>query len=164
MKQATKILVETEAPVANQTELVGCQITMTLEQLLRLVPRFSEGLRRSLQPTKTTEVNIASAKMGTNIIDPHCPMVDIITHGQKINVVLIDSGSGVKVITTETCERLELTDWPKCPFWLRMVDGNSVKLEVLLQNITIIIEGYSFQVFAVVLRAPQLAPNLLLSG
>ena len=74
---------EKEESVAELTDLAGCQITMTLEKLLQLVSRFSEGLKKSLQPAPTTEVRIASAKMGTNVIDPHCPEVDLLIHGQK---------------------------------------------------------------------------------
>ena len=85
-------------------------------ELLWLVPRFNEGLRRSLQPTMMIEVNVASVEMGTNVIDPHCPTMDILIHSQKINEALIDGGSGVNVITTETCEMLALMEWPKCPF------------------------------------------------
>ena len=80
-KQATEILAEPKAQAVDLTELAGCQIMMTLEQLLRLVPRFSEGLRRSLRPTPMAKVNVASAEMGINLIDPHFPRVDILIHG-----------------------------------------------------------------------------------
>ena len=145
-------------------ELTGCQITITLEQLLRLVPRFRAGLTKEVPPAKVAEGQTTSAEMGANIIDPHCPGVDMIIHGQKITGALIDGGSGVNVITTETCEKLGLTNWPKCPFWLRMADGSSVKPEGLLQNLSILIEGYSFEISAVVLRVPNPAPYPFLLG
>ena len=66
---------------------------------------------------------------------------DILVHGKKITGALIDGGSGVNVITMETCRTLGLTNWPKFPFCLRMADGSSVKLEGLLENLTIMIEG-----------------------
>ena len=56
---------------------------MTPEQLLGLVPRFNEGLRKSLQPIKTLAVNIASVNIGTNVIDPNYMGVDIIIQGKK---------------------------------------------------------------------------------
>ena len=93
---------EKEESAADLTDLAGCQIIMTLEQLLRLVPR-------SLQPALVAEVQVASVEMGemgTNGIDPHCQGVDILVHGQKITEALIDRGSGVNVITTETCQKL----------------------------------------------------------
>ena len=109
-------------------------------------------------------MQVASAEMGANVIDPHCPGVDILVHGKKITGALIDGGSGVNVITTETCQMLGLTEWPKCPFWLRMADGSSVKPEGLLQNLQIMIEGYSFEISAVVLKVPQPAPYAFLLG
>jgi hypothetical protein len=46
---------DTEGPNIDQItdilDLAGIQITMTLEQLLRLVPRFSNGIRRTLGGT-----------------------------------------------------------------------------------------------------------------
>ena len=69
-----------------------------------------------MQPATAAEVQVGSTEMGMNVIDPHCPGVDILVHSQKINVALIDGGFGVNVITMETCEKLGLTDWQKCIF------------------------------------------------
>mgnify|MGYP000668627533 CR=1 FL=1 len=137
---------------------------MNLEQLQQLVPRFRKGLRRSLQPPTMAEVNVASVEMSANLIDGHCLGVDITIHEQKINRALIDGGSRVNVITMETCQTLRLMEWPKCPFWLRMADGSSVKPEGLLQNLPIMIEGYSFEISAVVLKVPEPAPYPFLLG
>ena len=109
-------------------------------------------------------MQVASAEMGVNVIDPHCLGLDILDHGKKITGALIEGGSGVNVITTETCQMLGLTEWPKCPFWLRMADGSSVKLEGLRQNLTIMIEGYSFEISVVVLKIPNPAPYRFLLG
>jgi hypothetical protein len=53
------VLTEAEGPSSNGikpdiSDLAGIQVTMTLEQLLRLVPRFREGIRRTLAGTVTT--------------------------------------------------------------------------------------------------------------
>ena len=106
---------EKEEPAMDLAELTDCQIMMTLEQLLRLVPRFLAGLTKEVQPTRMAEVQTASVEMGANVIDPHCPGVDMIIHEKKITGALIDGGSGVNVITTVTCEMLGRY-WPKCPF------------------------------------------------
>jgi K+-transporting ATPase c subunit len=50
------VLTETTRPSGSGTEpdisdLAGIQVTMTLEQLLRLVPRFRDGIRRTLEGT-----------------------------------------------------------------------------------------------------------------
>ena len=89
---------------------------MTLEQLLQLFPRFGKGLKKSLQPAPAAELQIASAKMGSNVIDPHCPGVDILIQGQKTIGALIDGGFGVNVITTNTCRKIGLTNWPSARF------------------------------------------------
>jgi hypothetical protein len=52
------VLTETAGPSGSRTEpdildLAGIQVTMTLEQLLRLVPRFKDGIRRTLEGTAT---------------------------------------------------------------------------------------------------------------
>ena len=47
-KEAAEIQGEKEGPAADLSDLLGCQITMTLEKLLRLVRRFREGLKKSL--------------------------------------------------------------------------------------------------------------------
>jgi hypothetical protein len=44
------------------SDLARVQITMTLEQLLRLVPRFRDGLRRTLEGTTTTSAAIVQLK------------------------------------------------------------------------------------------------------
>ena len=162
-RQAAEIP-EKEEPAADLSDLTDCQITMTLEQLLRLVPRFRAGLTKAVQPAQVAEVQTASAEMGANVIDPHCPGVDILVHGKKITGALIDGSSDVNVIKMETCQMLGLTEWPKCPFWLRMADGSSVKPEGLLQNLSIMIEGYSFEILAVVLKVPNPAPYPFLVG
>ena len=55
-KQTADIRVEQDEPAIDLTDLAGCQITMTLEQLLRFDPRFTEGLNKSLQPAPMAEV------------------------------------------------------------------------------------------------------------
>ena len=75
-----------------------------------LVAEFGDALTKSLQPAQVVEVQVASAEMGANVIDPHCPGVDILIHGQKITGALIDGCSGVNIITMETCQHLGLTD------------------------------------------------------
>jgi hypothetical protein len=52
------MLMETAGPSGSGTEpdisdLAGIQVTMTLEQLLRLVPRFRDGIRHTLEGTTT---------------------------------------------------------------------------------------------------------------
>jgi hypothetical protein len=54
-----EVLTEAAGPFSCEMEpdisnLDGIQVMMTLEQLLRLVPRFWEGIRHTLEGTATT--------------------------------------------------------------------------------------------------------------
>ena len=51
-----RIAMDPDKVNAIKEALAGCHITMTLEQLLRLVPRFSKGLKKLLQPALAAEV------------------------------------------------------------------------------------------------------------
>ena len=82
---------------------------MILQQLLWFVPRFNERLSRSFKATRTVVTNITIPDISTNVINLHCPKVDMIIQGHKITGSLIDGGSRVNVITTDTCERLGIT-------------------------------------------------------
>jgi hypothetical protein len=59
MASGKQTITEPVGPSGSETEpdisdLVGIQVTMTLEQLLRLVPIFREGIQRTLEGTMTT--------------------------------------------------------------------------------------------------------------
>jgi hypothetical protein len=67
---------------ADISDLAGIQITMTLEQLLRLVPGFHEGIRRTLggaTPTPATMVQLT--KVNPRVMDCDCPSIDAILGG-----------------------------------------------------------------------------------
>jgi hypothetical protein len=52
------------------SDLAGIQVTMTLEQLLRLVPRFREGLHRTLNGTvETTATAIQLTEVNERVMD-----------------------------------------------------------------------------------------------
>jgi hypothetical protein len=77
---------------------------MTLEQLLRLVPRFRDGIRRTLEGTATSSAPaVQLTEVDERIIDCECPSMEAIVGGQKIAGILIDGGSGVNVISMATC-------------------------------------------------------------
>jgi hypothetical protein len=64
------------------SDLAGIQITMTLEQLLRLVPRFHKGIRRMLggaTPTPATTVQLT--EVNPRVMDCDCPSIDAILGG-----------------------------------------------------------------------------------
>jgi hypothetical protein len=72
---------------------------MTLEQLLRLVPRFRDGIRHMMggvMQTPTTTVQLT--KVNPRVMDCNCPSLEAILGGEPIQKILIDGGSGVNVI------------------------------------------------------------------
>ena len=75
----------------------------------------------------------------------------------------MDGGSGVNVINKTTCDRLGITKWEACPFWLRMADTNTVRLIGLLRQLDVVLGGHNFQISAVILHleAPGAYPLLL---
>jgi hypothetical protein len=70
---------------------------MTLEQLLRLVLRFWDGIRRTLEGTDTSPAPaVQLTEVDERVMDCECPSMEAIVGGQKITGILID---GVVVYT-----------------------------------------------------------------
>jgi hypothetical protein len=108
-------------------DLAGIQVTMTLEQLLRLVPRFREGIRRTLEGTAPIPaLAVQLTEVDERIMDCECPSMEAIVGGQKVTSIVIDKGSSVNVISMVTCRQLRITKWEPCKFWLRMANDSSV--------------------------------------
>jgi hypothetical protein len=83
------------------SDLAGVQITMTLEQLLRLVPRFRERLHRTLEGTTTTSAApVRLTEVNQRVMDCDCPNIEAIVGRQRIAGIMIDGGSGINVISS----------------------------------------------------------------
>jgi hypothetical protein len=116
------------------SDLAGIQVTMTLEQLLWLVPRFQEGIRCTLEGTVTTTApTIQLTEVDERVMDYECPSMEAIVGGQKIAGILIDGGSGVNVVSMATCWQLGIMKWElgimkwePCKFLLQISNGSSV--------------------------------------
>jgi hypothetical protein len=81
-----------------------------LEQLLQLVPRFRDGIRRTLEGTATSSAPaVQLTEVDERVMDCECPSMEAIVSGQKIAGILIDGGSGVNVISMATCRQLGVT-------------------------------------------------------
>ena len=92
-------------------------------------------------------------------MDHHKLAYKLVLQGQEVAGCIVNGGSGVNVISTTTCERLRISSWEACPFWLRMADARSV----LPRKLGIIVGGHRFDILAVVLAldAPGTYPILL---
>jgi hypothetical protein len=63
-------------------DLAGIQVTMTLEQLLRLVPRFRDGIRCTLEGTTPVPAPAAQpTEVDERIMDCECPSMEAIVGG-----------------------------------------------------------------------------------
>jgi hypothetical protein len=64
------------------SDLARFQLTMTLEQLLRLVPRFREGIHRTLEGTTTAPAPaVQLTEVNNRIMDCKCPSIEAIVGG-----------------------------------------------------------------------------------
>jgi hypothetical protein len=156
-----RILTDATGPSNNGTEpdisdLAGIQVTMTFEQLLRLVPRFREGLHRTLNGTvETPATAIQLTEVDELVMDCECPSMEAIVGGQKIAGILIDRGSGVNVISIATCRHLGVTQWEPCKSWLRMVNGSSVRPIGMIPDLEMVVQGHAFTISVVIMDLPH---------
>jgi hypothetical protein len=110
-----RILTDAAGPSTSGTEpdisdLAGIQVIMTLQQLLWLVPRFREGLHRTLNGmVETPATAIQLTKVDERVMDCKCPSMEAIVGGQKITGILIHGGLGVDFISMATCRQLGIT-------------------------------------------------------
>ena len=145
--------------------LAGCEITMTMEKLLQLVPRFRQAVENRIigKPGINVSINFAKTSAEPTVVDHHNPAIKLVLHGKEITGCIIDGGSGVNVISAKTCEQLGISEWEACPFWLRMADTRSVRPLGLIRKLCIVIGGHRFDISAVVLAldAPGAYPILL---
>jgi hypothetical protein len=124
----------------NISDLARVQITMMLEQLLRLVPRFRKGLHRTLEgATASLAAPVRLTKIDQRVMDCDCSNMEAIVGGPRITRILIDDGSSINVISMSTCRRLGNTQWEQCTFWLRMADGISVRPVGMIPDLDMVV-------------------------
>ena len=86
------------------------------------------------------------------MVDTSSPAITAIVKGKEITGMIIDGGSGVNVISRQTCDNLGIREWEPCPFWLRMADTSSVRPTGLIRDLEVTIGGHVFRISAVVLQ------------
>ena len=147
---------ETTQPGENPTwqALQDCQIVLPLARLLQLVPRFTADLQAAVtKPTPTPAAAFFSnPDEGPAVVDTSSPAITTIVKGKEIPGTIIDGGSGVNVISRQTCDNLGIREWEPCPFWLRMADTSSVRPTGLIRDLEVTIGGHVFRISAVVLQ------------
>ena len=145
--------------------LPNCQITMKMNKLLNFIRRFRQTMEARMWKTNLLiiPVNFTESATGTTMVNHHNPTIKVILQGEEIPGCIIDGGSGVNVISKAICNRMGLTDWEACPFWLRIVDTKSIRPLGLLRKLKIVIGEHTFEISDVVLAldAPGAYPLLL---
>jgi hypothetical protein len=138
------------------SDLAGIQVTMTLEQLLRLVPRFREGIHHTLEGTTTAPAPaVQLTEVDERVMDCECPSMEAIVGGQKVAGIFIDGVSGVNMITMATCRQLGIRKWEPCKFWLRMVNGSLVRPIGMIPDLEMVVQGHTFTISVVIMDLPQ---------
>jgi hypothetical protein len=133
-----------------------------LEQLLRLVPRFSDDIRRTLGGvTQTPATNVQLTKVNPRVMDCDCPSLEAILGGQSIQKILID---GVNVINLAICRQLGIVEWEPRTFWLRMADGSYVRPIGITPDLEMVVQGHVFTISVVIMDLPGKEAYPLLLG
>ena len=147
--------------------LADCQVSLPLVGLsLKLVPRLMEKVASIItkQELEDVSVNFTNPVNGPTIMDEQSLIIKVIIHGQEVSGSIVDGGSGVNVINKTTSNRLGITTWNACPFWLRMTDISTVRPLGLIGQLDIIISGHAFRISVVLLHLDAPGANPLLLG
>ena len=93
--------------------LVGCEVTLTMEKLLQLVPRFRRTIedRIARRPSISAYANFMETNDGPTVVDHNNPAIKLVLQGKEVARCIIDGGSGVNVISTKTCKQLGISKW-----------------------------------------------------
>ena len=88
--------------------LADCEITLTMDKLLRLVPRFRQVVENRIRGTTGLDVstNFAESSTGPTVVDHHNPAIKLVLKGQEISGCIVDRGSRVNVIV-----QARILDW-----------------------------------------------------
>ena len=72
-------------------------------------------------------VNYSHPSNGSTIMDEQSPLIKVIIRRQEVAKTIADGGLGVNVINKTTCDKLGITKWDACPFWLRIVNTTTIR-------------------------------------
>ena len=97
-------------------------------------------------------------------MDEQIPTIKVIIQGQEVSGSIVDGGLGVNLINKTTYDRLGITKWEACPFWLQMTDTSIVRPIGLIQQLDIVIGEHTFQILVVLLYLDALGAYPLLLG
>ena len=124
--------IPTETDAANDEvwqALADSRISLSFSALLKLVPRFTEKVATLLvqKNAEQVSVNYSQPSNGLTIMDEQSPSIKVIIRGQEVDRTIVDRGLRNNVINKTTYDKLGITKWEACPFWLRMMDTRTVR-------------------------------------
>ena len=157
-------------PIQEQEEawkiLADCQVSLPLIDLLKLIPWFTEKVATLIAQKGVEQVsfNYNQPNNSPTIMDEQNRSIKVRIHRQEIDGTIVDGRSGVNVINKTTCDKLGITKWEACPFWLRMADTCTVRPLGVIRQLDVILGGHTFQISAVVLHLEAPGPYPLLLG
>ena len=101
---------------------------LPLGRLMQLVPRFTNGLKSVLAPPNSAPAPtfFSNPNEVPVVVDNSSPVIATIIKGREVPRTIANGGSGVNVISQQTCDTLGIQEWEPCPFWIRMADTNSI--------------------------------------
>ena len=128
--------------------LAGSELILKMEKLLQLVPRFRRIIEDRItgRPDRSISANFTGTNDGITVVDHNNPAIKLILQGQEVAGCIINEGSGINVISARTCERLGISEWEACLFWLHMADTRSVRPLGLIRKLGIMI-GEAYPMF-----------------
>ena len=139
--------------------LMSTPMSITVKQMLRLVPAFSKKLLQKLAekeqvPELETEKNFCGdvCEVQPMDVDYRVPVVKASIGKMSCAGVLLDGGSGVNIIPESTCRSLNLLKWDPAPFQVKMADQRRVQPLGILRKLQISVGGLPFLANFVVLR------------
>ena len=83
-------------------------------------------------------MNYNHPSTGSTIMDDQSQSIKVIIRGQEV--------VGTIVVNKTTYDKLEITKWDTCPFWLRMADTSTVRPLGLIRQFDVILGGHTFQI------------------
>ena len=103
------------------------QLTLTLDQILNLVPAFKQKLFQKCQGSNILTVqedDNHTSRQDTEVqdVDYKVPILDITNGGFLIKGALLDGGSSVNILPKYIYKQLGIIEYHNAPFQVQMVD------------------------------------------
>ena len=93
-----------------------------VEQPREEPPQQPPALAPSSPAPAAAPAFFSNPEEGWAVVDTNSPAITAIIKGRELLSTIVDGGSGVNVISLQTCNTLGIQEWEPCLFWLRMAD------------------------------------------